>query len=111
MDRQALRDAVARYNAEGLDGMHDRPTPGRPQALTAAERALLSARIFRDPDPEIEHAVMVLDGAGSLGAKAPTAPPNVTLAPLPPCSPQFNPMERVWLHLRERFLSLRMLGG
>ena len=25
MDRQALRDAVVRYNAEGLDGLHDRP--------------------------------------------------------------------------------------
>ena len=24
MERQALRDAVVRYNAEGLDGLHDR---------------------------------------------------------------------------------------
>ena len=31
MERQALRDAVTRYNAEGLDGLHDRPKPGRPQ--------------------------------------------------------------------------------
>lgn len=49
MDRQALRDAVVRYNAEGLAGLHDRPTPGRPWALTEAELALLSARIFRGP--------------------------------------------------------------
>jgi len=54
MDRQALRDAVVRYNAEGLDGLHDRPTSGRPPALTEAELALLSARIFRGPDPEID---------------------------------------------------------
>lgn len=54
MDRQALRDAVVRYNAEGLDGLHDRPTPGRPPALTEAELALLSARIFRGPDPETD---------------------------------------------------------
>ena len=54
MDRQALRDAVVRYNAEGLDGLHDRPTSGRPPALTDAELALLSARIFRGPDPETD---------------------------------------------------------
>ena len=30
MERQALRDAVVRYNAEGLTGLHDRPKPGRP---------------------------------------------------------------------------------
>ena len=30
MERQALRDAVLRYNREGLAGLHDRPKPGRP---------------------------------------------------------------------------------
>ncbi|WP_442970538.1 transposase [Roseovarius sp. D22-M7] len=29
--------------------------------------------------------------------------------PLPPYSPQLNPMERVWLYLRDRFLSLCLL--
>jgi hypothetical protein len=32
--RQALRDAVVRYNAEGLDGLHDRPKSGRTPTLT-----------------------------------------------------------------------------
>ena len=54
MERQALRDAVVRYNAEGLDGLYDRPTSGRPPALTEAELALLSARIFRGPDPKTD---------------------------------------------------------
>ncbi|GAW36935.1 hypothetical protein RA2_04010 [Roseovarius sp. A-2] len=54
MDRQALRDAVVRYNAEGLAGLYDRPTPGRPQALTEAELARLSERILRGPDPETD---------------------------------------------------------
>lgn len=58
-----------------------------------------------------EHAVMVLDRAGRHGAKALRVPPNVTLAPLPPYSPQLKPMERVWLHPRERFLSLHLLEG
>ena len=30
MERQALRDAVLRYNLEGLAGLHDRSKPGRP---------------------------------------------------------------------------------
>jgi hypothetical protein len=34
MERQALRDAVLRYNAEGVDGLHDPPRSGRPEALT-----------------------------------------------------------------------------
>lgn len=66
---------------------------------------------FAETPAEDEHAVMVLDGAGWHGAKALKVPPNITLAPLPPCSPQLNPMERVWLSLRERFLSLRLLEG
>jgi transposase len=52
MERQALRDAVVRYNAEGLAGLHDRPKPGRPERLTEAEQAALAARVFRGPDPE-----------------------------------------------------------
>jgi transposase len=52
MERQALRDAVLRYNAEGLDGLCDRPKPGRPQRLGEAEQAALAARVFRGPDPE-----------------------------------------------------------
>ena len=51
-ERQALRDAVVRYNAEGLAGLHDRPKPGRPQRLSEAEQAILAARVFRGPDPE-----------------------------------------------------------
>ena len=58
-----------------------------------------------------EHAVMALDGAGWHGAKILKIPPNVTLVRLPPYSPQLNPMERVWLYLRERFLSLRVFEG
>ena len=36
MDRQALRDWVMRYNAEGIDGLRDRGRSGRP-ALLAPE--------------------------------------------------------------------------
>ena len=52
MERQALRDAVTRYNAEGLAGLYDRPKPGRPPRLDEGEQAALAARVFTDPDPE-----------------------------------------------------------
>jgi transposase len=52
MERQALRDAVVRYNAEGTSGLYDRPEPGRPERLSEAEQAALAARVFRGPDPE-----------------------------------------------------------
>jgi transposase len=35
-------------------------------------------------------------------------PANITLVPLPPYSPELNPVERIWLYLRERFHSLRV---
>ena len=52
MERQALRDAVLRYNAGGVDGLHDRPRSGRPEALTPGQRAALKARVLRGPHPE-----------------------------------------------------------
>ena len=50
MERQALRDAVLRFNTEGLAGLRDRPKPGRPPALTDAEQAVLLDAVFRGPD-------------------------------------------------------------
>lgn len=60
----------------------------------------------RDAD---EHAVMVLDQAGWHDARALRVPDNLTLVPLPAYSPELNPVERVWLYLKERFLSHRLL--
>lgn len=57
-----------------------------------------------------EHVALVLDGAGWHSSKALRVPANITLVPLPPYSPELNPVERVWLHLKARFLSLRLLN-
>ena len=57
-----------------------------------------------------EHAVLVLDGAGWHTSGKLRLPDNVTLIPLPRYSPQLNPVERVWLYLRERHLSHRLLA-
>jgi transposase len=51
MERQALRDAVVRYNAEGVSGLSDRPRL-RPSRLSEGQQAALRALILRGPDPE-----------------------------------------------------------
>ena len=53
------------------------------------------------------HAVVLMDRAGRHIAKALAMcqPPPLFL---PPYSPELNAIERVWLHLRERFLSQRL---
>ena len=78
-----------------------------PYADTAAMQAFLDR--FSETLAEDEHAVMVLDQAGCHGSNALAVPANVTLVPLPAYSPELNPVERVWLYLKERFLSHRLL--
>jgi transposase len=53
--------------------------------------------------------VLVLDRAGWHVIGDLIVPANLTLVHLPPPSPELNPVERVWLYLRERFLSHRVL--
>jgi hypothetical protein len=55
-----------------------------------------------------EHVALVLDQAGWHGSAALLVPNNITLVPLPPYSPELNPVERLWLYLKERFLSHRL---
>ena len=52
MERQALRDAVVRYNKEGVAGLRDRVSPGRPEWLSEGEQATLRAIILKGPDRE-----------------------------------------------------------
>ena len=58
--------------------------------------------------PADVHVALVLDGAGWHDPRALRVPDNITLIELPPYSPELNPVERIWLYLRERFLSLRL---
>ena len=51
MERQALRDAVIRCNAEGPAGLHDRPRSGRPEGLAPGQQAALKAWVLRGPNP------------------------------------------------------------
>lgn len=52
MTDQALRDAIRRYNAEGLDGLHDRQRPGRPSKLGEEKRRELCELVLAGPDVE-----------------------------------------------------------
>ena len=65
---------------------------------------------FAETIGEDEHVALVLDQAGWHGSGALVVPDNITLVPLPPYSPELNPVERVWLYLKERFLSHRLLA-
>jgi len=55
------------------------------------------------------HAVLICDGAGwhQTGGRL-RVPDNITLLPLPPYSPELNPMENVWHYLRENILCSRV---
>ena len=57
MERQALRDAVLRYNAQGLAGLYDLPHPGRPPKLTPEQRNELKAIVLKGPDPKVDKIV------------------------------------------------------
>jgi transposase len=57
MDRQTLRDRVHRYNAEGVEGLRDRPRPGRPRALDEGRQATLKALVLRGPELERDGCV------------------------------------------------------
>lgn len=52
--------------------------------------------------------VLALDGAGWHTAQALKVPSHITLLPLPPYSPELNPIERVWAYLRSHYLSNRI---
>lgn len=67
----------------------------------------LSLARFAAPLEPDTHAIAVLDQAGGRGSERLVIPANVALAPLPPYSPDLTPVARVWLYLRERFLSHR----
>jgi len=52
MYRQMLRDWVLRFNAEGVDGLCDRPKSGRPTWFDDGQLATLKALVLGGPDLE-----------------------------------------------------------
>lgn len=54
MTDQALRDVIRRYNADGLEGLHDRARCGRPSKLGEDRRKELCEIVRAGPDVETE---------------------------------------------------------
>jgi len=54
------------------------------------------------------HAVLILDQAGWHTTTKLTIPGNITLLPLPPRSPELNPVENIWQFMRDNWLSNRL---
>lgn len=54
------------------------------------------------------HGLVIMDRAGWHCAKDLAVPANLTPAFLPPYAPELNAIERLWLYLKERFLSHRL---
>ena len=91
------------------------PASGESFALVLPDLSTDTMQIFLDmfaaQRPPDEHSVLVLDQAGWHLAHALRVPTSISLVFLPPYSPELNPVERVWLYLRERHLSHRLLDG
>ena len=54
------------------------------------------------------HAVILLDQAGWHTTDKLEIPTNITLMPLPPRSPELNPVENIWQFMRDNWLSNRI---
>jgi transposase len=71
---QTVRERLARFNAEGLDGLGDRPGAGRKPRLTEHERGRIIALARANPPGR-----PVRDDAGELSAADEAGPPQWTL--------------------------------
>jgi transposase len=80
-----------------------------PHANTEAMSAHL-AEISRQVSPGA-HALLVLDGAGWHSSNSLVVPDNITLMPLPPYSPELNPVENLWQYLRQNHLANRVFDS
>jgi transposase len=92
-----------------------RPATGEDVTLVLPAVNTAAMQVFLDQlaasRPPYVHLVLVLDGAGWHTSRDLAVPPNITPVVLPPYAPELNPVERIWLYLRERFLSLRLLNS
>lgn len=57
MDRQTLRDWVHRFNNDGVDGLVDAKSPGRPPKLSVEQREELRRLVEAGPDPDRDGVV------------------------------------------------------
>lgn len=80
-----------------------------PHANTQAMQHHLD-EIARNLAPKA-HALVILDQAAWHTTEKLRIPDNLSLLPLPPKSPELNPVENVWQFLRQNKLSNRIFGS
>ena len=71
---QTVRERIKRFNAEGLDGLGDRPGAGRKPRLTEHQRSQLIALVTQPPPGRLRR-----QADGSLHADQPETAPHWTL--------------------------------
>jgi transposase len=71
---QTVRERLQRFNAEGVDGLGDRPGPGRPRRLTEHQRGRIIALARSTPPGRLDQG-----GEGLLPPAQPEAPAHWTL--------------------------------
>jgi transposase len=71
---QTVRERLHRFNAEGIDGLGDRPGPGRPRRLTEHQRGRIIALARSQPPGRLHQG-----GEGLLAPAQPEAPAHWTL--------------------------------
>ena len=71
---QTVRERIKRFNAEGLDGLGDRPGAGRKPRLTEHQRSQLIALVTQPPPGRLRR-----QPDGALHANQPDKPPHWTL--------------------------------
>ena len=57
------------------------------------------------------HAILIVDRAGWHTTGKLDIPTNITLLPLPPKSPELNPVENIWQFMRDNWLSNRIFNS
>jgi len=101
------REYTYAYGAAGVgDGQWD--SLMLPKGNAECMQIFLDEVSSRHPGDRI---VMAPGGAGWHRSKALVVPENMRLLPLPPYSPELNPVENVWDELREKFFGNVVFDG
>lgn len=91
------------------------PQTGQTVGLTAPYLNVDTVNAFfeqfkKETDSKV-HVLMIWDQAGFHTSKKIDVPENVTIVPLPPYSPQLNPIEKLWQYLRHHHWANRIYDG
>jgi len=88
--RRTIQNWIYAYNRKGIQGLKESGGRGNKSKLNK------------------DQIQMIWDQAGFHTSKNVRLPDNVTLIPLPPYSPQLNPIEKLWQYLRKHYRSNRV---